>query len=200
MIPLTVTIMVIYGVIGLSGKAYDMPVAVLSSLALGLAVDFAIHFLARARSLRAAHDSWEDTLPAMFGEPARAISRNVIVIAVGFTPLLLAPLTPYQTVGMLLASILLLSGVATLVIMPALVRVLAGRLFRTVRTEGGKMPCSVCIASVNAVVAVAVISLARHTDTSLSLLLGVGAAVGVVVSALCCLLGRRGKHVSVTNR
>jgi len=45
MIPLTVTITLIYGIIGLVGKDYDMPVAVLSSLTLGLSVDFAIHFL-----------------------------------------------------------------------------------------------------------------------------------------------------------
>ena len=46
MVPLTVTIGLIYGVIGLIGKDYDMPVAVLSSLSLGLSVDYAIHFLA----------------------------------------------------------------------------------------------------------------------------------------------------------
>ena len=39
MIPLTVTIAVIYGIIGLVGKDYDMPVAVLSALTLGMAVD-----------------------------------------------------------------------------------------------------------------------------------------------------------------
>ena len=37
MIPLTMTIAVTYGIIGLIGKDYDMPVAVLSSLSLGLA-------------------------------------------------------------------------------------------------------------------------------------------------------------------
>ena len=36
MVPLTVTIGLIYGAIGLVGKDYDMPVAVLSSLSLGL--------------------------------------------------------------------------------------------------------------------------------------------------------------------
>nr|MBF0223791.1 MMPL family transporter [Desulfobulbaceae bacterium] len=103
MIPLTVTIVVIYGFIGLIGKDYDMPVAVLSSLALGLAVDFAIHFLERTKTTYAAKGNWPDTIQTMFEEPARAISRNVIVIAVGFIPLLAAPLVPYQTVGILLA-------------------------------------------------------------------------------------------------
>ena len=125
MVPLTVTIVAIYGAVGLVGKSYDMPVAVLSSLSLGLAVDFAIHFLARSRRyLEEHHGNWESAVPPVFGEPARAITRNIIVIATGFTPLLLAPLTPYKTVGVLLATILLVSGVATLIILPALVRVL----------------------------------------------------------------------------
>jgi len=50
MVPLLITIVVIYGIIGLVGKDYDMPVAVLSALTLGMAVDFAIHFLERART------------------------------------------------------------------------------------------------------------------------------------------------------
>ncbi|MEN8160904.1 MAG: MMPL family transporter, partial [Myxococcota bacterium] len=130
MIPLSVTIALIYGVIGIVGKDYDMPVAVLSSLTLGLAIDFAIHFLARARELHPKGGSWAGTVPLVFGEPGRAIARNVIVIAVGFSPLLVAPLVPYRTVGMLMASILVVSGIATLVILPALIGLAERWLFR----------------------------------------------------------------------
>ena len=129
MIPLTLTIAAIYGVIGLIGKDYDMPVAVLSSLTLGLAVDFAIHFLSRSRDLVREKGSWKAAWPVIFGEPARAITRNIIVLAIGFLPLLLAPLVPYQTVGVFLASILLVSGVATLLLLPALITLLETRLF-----------------------------------------------------------------------
>ncbi len=99
MIPLSVTITFIYGLIGLVGKDYDMPVAVLSSLTLGLSVDFAIHFLERARELTKKFGSWKDAIWHMFQEPAMAISRNAIIISIGFTPLLFAPLVPYKTVG-----------------------------------------------------------------------------------------------------
>lgn len=129
MIPLTLTIALIYGVVGLIGKDYDMPVAVLSSLTLGLAIDFAIHFLARSRALYQQHGTWASTYDHVFGEPARAITRNVIVIAVGFTPLLFAPLRPYITVGIFLASILLVSGLATLLLLPSLIRLLEPLLF-----------------------------------------------------------------------
>ena len=136
MIPLSVTIAFIYGLIGLVGKDYDMPVAVLSSLTLGLSVDFAIHFLERAREYRKSFGSWEAAASEMFKEPASAISRNAITIAVGFTPLLLAPLVPYKTVGFFLASIMAVSWLSTLFILPALITPLQKYVFRS----GGEKP------------------------------------------------------------
>ncbi|WP_321393511.1 efflux RND transporter permease subunit [Emcibacter sp.] len=130
MVPLTFTIGMIYGIIGLIGKDYDMPVAVLSSLSLGLAVDYAIHFLARAREMRKDYPDWKSTATAVFGEPARAITRNVIVVGIGFMPLLAAPLVPYQTVGTFISAILVLAGVATLTILPALIRPMENLLFK----------------------------------------------------------------------
>lgn len=120
MLPLTFTICMIYGLIGWLGKAYDMPIAVLSALTLGLSIDFAIHFLQRARELEKETGSLAKALLLMFEEPSRAISRNAIVIAIGFTPLLLSPLMPYITVGFFLASIMIVSALVTLVLLPTL--------------------------------------------------------------------------------
>lgn len=129
MIPLTVTITFIYGLIGIMGKEYDMPVAVLSSLTLGLSVDFAIHFLQRSRELQKQHGSWQTAVTHMFREPAAAISRNAVTISIGFTPLLLAPLVPYKTVGFFLATIMVVSWMATLFILAALATLMRRRLF-----------------------------------------------------------------------
>ncbi|MFD1343640.1 efflux RND transporter permease subunit [Litorisediminicola beolgyonensis] len=131
MIPLTMSIGVMYGLLGFVGKDYDMPIAVLSSLSLGLAVDYAIHFMARSRKIVGRTGSWRTAIPVVFGEPGRAIFRNVIVVGVGFTPLIFAPLTPYQTVGVFISMILLISGIASLVILPALVTLCQKWLFRT---------------------------------------------------------------------
>ena len=135
MIPLSVTITFIYGLIGLVGKDYDMPVAVLSSLTLGLSVDFAIHFLERARELVKKIGSWKAAISHMFQEPAMAISRNAIVISIGFTPLLFAPLVPYKTVGFFLATIMAVSWLATLFILAALITALQKWLFKNKETE-----------------------------------------------------------------
>ena len=122
MLPLTFTITMIYGAIGWFGKSYDMPIAVLSALTLGLSIDFAIHFLQRARELEKETASLLLALDSMFQEPSKAIARNAIVIAVGFTPLLLSPLVPYVTVGLFLAGIMAMSAFVTLVLLPALLK------------------------------------------------------------------------------
>lgn len=129
MLPLSVTIAFIYGLIGLVGKDYDMPVAVLSSLTLGLSVDFAIHFLERAREVHKETGDWKETVAHMFNEPARAISRNAIVIAVGFLPLLASPLVPYNTVGFFLAAIMAISCAVTLILLPATMNLITKKLF-----------------------------------------------------------------------
>ncbi|MBU3020586.1 RND family transporter [Aestuariibacter sp. A3R04] len=129
MLPLSITIAFIYGLIGMVGKDYDMPIAVLSALTLGLSVDFAIHFLERAKAIYKETGDVDETLSSMFGEPASAITRNALVIALGFTPLLFAPLVPYITVGVFLASIMAVSALVTLLVLPAALSLLRRWVF-----------------------------------------------------------------------
>jgi predicted RND superfamily exporter protein len=136
MVPLSVTILGVYGIIGWIGKDYDMPIAVLSSLTLGLSVDFAIHFIERTRAYLRHSGSFAVAEQQIFEEPARAISRNAIVIAIGFTPLFFAPLVPYITVGAFMAAIMALSGVTTLLLLPALMSWAGPWLFPEMREKG----------------------------------------------------------------
>jgi len=124
MVPMSVTILLVYGTLGLVGKDYDMPLAVLSTLVLGIGVDFAIHFVQRYRELADKLGSSREALQKFFDEPARALTRNALIIAIGFVPLLFASLVPYIIVGALLASIMLLSWLATLLLLPALITIL----------------------------------------------------------------------------
>ncbi|MGE4557945.1 MAG: RND family transporter [Desulfovibrionaceae bacterium] len=140
MVPLTLTITFIYGTLGFLGLDYDMPVAVLGAIALGIAVDFAVHFLERSRQFVSRTKSWAKAEPLMFGEPARAISRNVIIIAFGFLPMLVAALVPYKTTGLLLFSILIFSGFVTLLLLPSILTVAQGVFFRAGRFSPSKKP------------------------------------------------------------
>jgi hypothetical protein len=119
-VPVAWTLLLVYGVLGYAGKDYDMPIAVLSTLVLGIGVDFAIHFVQRFRAALAKTGSSRAALRAFLREPSRALTRNALVIAVGFTPLLLSSLVPYLVVGALLASIIMLSWLASVLVLPAI--------------------------------------------------------------------------------
>ena len=122
MLPLTLTIMSIYAFIGYIGKAYDMPVAVLSSLTLGLSIDFAIHFIERIRMIHQRTGNFRESFHEIFEGAGRAISRNVMVIAIGFVPMLFSSLVPYITVGSFFLAIMVVSGLVTMLLLPAIVR------------------------------------------------------------------------------
>jgi len=192
MIPLLITIAVIYGIIGLVGKDYDMPVAVLSALTLGMAVDFAIHFLERARAGYAETGSWRNSTTVIFGEPARAIGRNVLVIAIGFLPLLAAPLVPYKTVGIFLCAIMALSGAVTLLVLPAIVKLAEKRLFKPgLAPTSATCNCVFCLAISLAMVVLVAMNLHQYWKLGWNKLALISVIAIPVMALLCGIMSRR---------
>ena len=192
MIPLLVTIAVIYGIIGLAGKDYDMPVAVLSALTLGMAVDFAIHFLERARTSVEKTGSWGESSAEMFGKPARAISRNVLVIAIGFLPLLAAPLIPYKTVGIFLCAIMALSGAITLLALPAILEMVEKALFRArIAPVSASCNCGFCMIISLAAAALVALNLHRYWKLGWSKPAWISIIVIPIMALVCGIMSRR---------
>jgi hypothetical protein len=129
-VPLLFTIVFIYGVVGFIGKDFDMPISVLSTLSLGMAVDFAIHFVSRFRKRReeaADAESLSESLLWTAARPGKGIMRNALLFASAFSVMLFAPLTPYVTVGAFIVSMMLLSSILTIIFLPALITLTKGR-------------------------------------------------------------------------
>ncbi len=139
-VPLLFTILLIYGVVGFSGKRFDMPISVLSCLSLGMAVDFSIHFISRfkqrlgessglgARSSNA--DLVTESLLWTAARPGKGIMRNATLFAASFAVMMFASLTPYITVGAFIVSMMMLSALMTMIYLPALIVLLQGWLFK----------------------------------------------------------------------
>jgi len=130
MLPLSIAIISSYGFVGFAGKEYDMPIAVCSALSLGMAVDFAIHYLQRFKAAYRESKDIEAANAFMAGEPYRAIMGNAIVISLGFLPLITSTLTPYATVGTFFAILMLFSTLATLILLPAIMKLWGKSLFK----------------------------------------------------------------------
>lgn len=131
--PLLFTILLIYGVIGYLGKDFDMPIAVLSCLSLGMAVDFAIHFISRFRQKLGESQDIVEALLWTAARPGKGIMRNAVLFASAFSVMLFATLTPYITVGAFIVSMMLMSALMTLIYIPALIMLLRGWLLKEVK-------------------------------------------------------------------
>ncbi len=131
-IPLLFTVLMIYGVIGFIGKDFDMPISVMSCLSLGMAVDFAIHFVSRLRQrlADAPGGSLHDACCWTAARPGKGIMRNAVLFAASFAVMIFAPLTPYITVGAFIVSMMMLSALMTILYLPALITLLQGWLFK----------------------------------------------------------------------
>ena len=124
-IPLLFTIVIIYGFVGFIGKDFDMPISVLSALSLGMAVDFAIHFIRRFQQRYAEDRNLEKAIIWTAARPGKGIIRNAILFASAFSVMILAPLTPYITVGLFIAGMMIISSIMTILFLPAIIRVLS---------------------------------------------------------------------------
>jgi predicted RND superfamily exporter protein len=138
-VPLLFTVLLIYGAVGWMGKDFDMPIAVLSCLSLGMAVDFSIHFIGRLRQYlvdegltdrRPSATALHEALLWTASRPGRGILRNAVLFAAAFSVMLFAPLTPYITVGAFIMTMMLLSALFTLLLLPALITLSSRWLFR----------------------------------------------------------------------
>ena len=127
-LPLGFTILLSYGLLGLFRVDFTMPIEVISALALGMAVDFAIHFIQRFRERYATTRELDEAIAWTMLGPGKAIARNAVILFMGFIVLWLAPLTPYVTVGLFIAAIMVLSTVVTLALLPALIKLFQKQL------------------------------------------------------------------------
>jgi predicted RND superfamily exporter protein len=126
-VPLLFTIALIYGAVGLIGKDFDMPISVLSTLSLGMAVDFAIHFIRRYRQRLAETNDTAEALVWTVARPGKGILRNAILFSLAFSVMVASSLTPYITVGVFIMAMMMLSAVFTLIYLPALIALFASR-------------------------------------------------------------------------
>ncbi len=139
-VPLLLTIAMIYGFIGAIGKDFDMPISVLSTLSLGMAVDFSIHFIKRLQLRYRETGDLHESLLWTIARPGRGILRNALLFSGAFSVMVFASLTPYITVGLFIAFLMMISACLTLVLLPALILPFQARLFAPSPLTLGETP------------------------------------------------------------
>jgi predicted RND superfamily exporter protein len=130
MLPNAVPLLLLGGVLGLSLRVVDSDLSVLALVAIGIAVDDTIHFLARYRVERPRSESVEQAIERTFSTAGRAIVMTSLIFSAGFAPFAFSDYLTIRLMGLLLPLVMIAALVADLLLLPALITVGAIRLGR----------------------------------------------------------------------
>jgi hydrophobe/amphiphile efflux-3 (HAE3) family protein len=123
-VPLALSIIILFGLMGLFGIELNIATAMLSSIMIGVGVDYTIHFLWRYREERNTGLDYADAVKKTLSTTGRGIIFNAFSVIVGFSALMFSSFLPVQFFGFLVVVSIFACLIGALVLIPALCIVL----------------------------------------------------------------------------
>jgi hypothetical protein len=122
-IPLAFSLIVNFGLMGHLGIRLDVGTAMVASIAIGIGVDYTIHFLYSYHAERMKEDNLHLVTQRTLTTTGKAIIFNAISVAAGFLVLLFSNFYPLIYLGFLIAVTMFTSSLASLTILPVLLNI-----------------------------------------------------------------------------
>jgi predicted RND superfamily exporter protein len=134
-IPLALSMAVLFGLMGFFKIELNVATAMLSSIMIGVGVDYTIHFLWRYREERMQGLDPGAAVKTTLSTTGRGIIFNALSVVIGFTVLMSSGFMPVRFFGFLIVVSILSCLIGALILIPALCLVLRPR-FLEPETQG----------------------------------------------------------------
>jgi len=119
-IPLSFALLINFGLMGFLGIKLDIATSMVASIAIGIGVDYTVHFLSRYHNERLKSDDLSVVTRNTLMTTGKAIIFNAISVAAGFAVLLFSNFNPLVNLGLLVSVTMITSSVASMTILPAM--------------------------------------------------------------------------------
>lgn len=116
-IPVVITAAISFGLMGLLNISLSTTTALVSSIAIGIGIDYAVHFIERYRIYAQQTGNKKQTITETMHHSGRAIAFNAFVVIMGFLVLLFSVFPPNRSLGALVSLNMFISFLATVTIM-----------------------------------------------------------------------------------
>jgi len=123
MVPNVIPIFLAFGIMGWCGIYLDVGTALIAPIAIGLAVDDTIHFIARFRLLFDRYRDYEKALEETILTIGRPLTITSAVLFFGFATLVLSTFKPLVYFGILTGVTMISALIGDLFVLPALIKV-----------------------------------------------------------------------------
>ncbi len=122
-VPIIITAGISFGTMGFLNIPLSTTTALLSSIAIGIGIDYAVHFLEQYRTNAAKSDNKVEVAQLTMAHSGKAIIFNAVVVIAGFLVLMFSVFPPNRELGALVSLNMFTSFVGTLTIMLVLLYV-----------------------------------------------------------------------------
>jgi len=119
-IPLVMAITLLFGLMGFAGIPLDAATAMLSSIMIGIGVDYTIHFLWRYKSELKKGNNEQQAVITTLTSTGKGIVFNALSVMIGFSALLFSSFLPIKFFGFLVIISILTCLIAALIFVPAI--------------------------------------------------------------------------------
>ena len=116
-IPITITAVISFGLMGLLNIPLSTTTALVSSIAIGIGIDYAVHFIERYKIYALETGDKSATIRQTMHHSGRAILFNAAVVIAGFLVLLFSVFPPNRALGALVSLNMFTSFFGTVTIM-----------------------------------------------------------------------------------
>ncbi|UCF46939.1 MAG: MMPL family transporter [Myxococcales bacterium] len=142
LIPNVLPLLIPLGAMGLLDIPLDGPAVLVVTVALGVCVDDAIHFLTKYTKNRKRGLGVVESFQATFEQVGAALTWTTVILTLGFTVLAFSNFRPNMLIGVLGATMIALAWVADLLVMPAFLSLLENERepVRTTATDLAGVP------------------------------------------------------------
>ena len=132
-VPLALSMLILFGLMGVFRIELNIATALLSSIMIGVGIDYTIHFLWRYREERKNGLDYADAIRLTLKTTGRGIIFNAFSVIVGFSVLLISSFLPVRFFGFLVVVSIFACLIGALVLIPALCIVLKPKFLENVK-------------------------------------------------------------------
>ncbi len=116
-IPVLITIMINFGLMGVLNIPLTISTALISSIAVGIGVDYAIHFITHYRERLKVKGDEPEAARFSMSHTGRAVLQNAVIVISGFMVMVFSVFPPNRQIGLLVSLNMLSAFIATISIM-----------------------------------------------------------------------------------
>lgn len=119
-IPIIAAIMILFGVMGLTGISLNIATVLMASVALGIGIDYSIHIISHFKHIYGVTKDAPKAIKETIMISGKAIIINVISVSAGFIILVFSQMVPLQYFGILIVLSMIGSSLGALTLLPVI--------------------------------------------------------------------------------